>query len=350
MTLHAEILNALMGHVVNEMGAAANAALVLVGDRLRLFQTLGDAPEGETSKSLAASTGLSERYLREWLSAQAASGFVSYEVASGRFRLTPEQKAVFADESSPVYMAGGFQSLAAIFEGEPRLAEAFRTGAGIGWGEHCNCLFCGTDRFYRSGYRAHLVAEWLPALDGVVDALRSGIRVADVGCGHGASTAIMAEAFPASTFVGYDVHPELVDEARRQYGHVPNLRFETARAQDYPGSGYGFVTMFDTLHDMGDPGGAATHIRKSLAPGGTLMVVEPAAGQDLADNLHPVGRIYYAVSTSICVPAALGQDGGAALGAQAGEERLAQVLRAGGFASVRKAVATPFNMVLEARG
>jgi SAM-dependent methyltransferase len=349
MSIDADKLNALLGTVVNELGAAANAALVLIGDKLNLFQALAEAPDGLTVAELAARTGMHERYLREWISAQAASGFVTYEEASDRFSLTPEQRAVFADDESPVFMAGGFHSLAAVFANEPRLAEAFRSGDGIGWGDHCNCLFCGTERFFRPGYKAHLVSEWLPALEGVVERLERGIRVADVGCGHGASTAIMAEAFPNSEFIGFDFHEASIREARAKTRGIPNLRFEAARAQDYPGRDFGFATIFDALHDMGDPVGAVTHIRRSLADDGTLMVVEPMAGRRLSDNLHPVGRVYYAFSTSICVPASLSQEVGAALGAQAGEVRLGEVIRAGGFSTFRRAVATPFNMVLEAR-
>lgn len=349
MGVDTDKLNALLGTVVNELGAAANAALVLIGDKLHLFQALGEAPEGLTVAELAERTGMHERYLREWISAQAASGFVTYDEATERFSLTPEQKAVFADEDSPVLMTGGFHSLAAVFANEPRLAKAFQAGHGIGWGDHCNCLFCGTERFFRPGYKAYLVSEWLPALDGVVERLERGIRVADVGCGHGASTAIMAEAFPNSEFIGFDFHEASVQEARAKTRGIANLRFEVARAQDYPGRDFGFVTIFDALHDMGDPVGAVSHIRRTLSGDGTLMVVEPMAGRRLSENLHPVGRVYYAFSTNICVPASLGQEVGAALGAQAGEERLGEVIRAGGFSTVRRAVATPFNMVLETR-
>jgi SAM-dependent methyltransferase len=263
--------------------------------------------------------------------------------------MSAEQAAVLADEDSPVNMSGGFHSLAAIFVDEPRLVEAFRSGSGVGWGDHCNCLFCGTERFFKPGYKAHLVGEWLPSLEGVVDKLENGARVADVGCGHGASTIVMADAFPNSSFIGIDFHGPSVNAARERAGKLANVNFEKARAQDFTGTGYDLVTVFDALHDMGDPVGAVKNIRKSLAPDGTLMVIEPMAADRLADNLNPVGRVYYAFSTSICVPASLGQEVGAALGAQAGESRLRAVLAEGGFTRVRRASETPFNMILEAR-
>ena len=349
MNIHVDKLHALMGMVVNEIGAAQNAALVILGEKLGLYRKLAAEPAGMTSEELAATTGTAERYVREWLSAQAASGFVTYDQTTNRFFMTREQTAVFGNPDSTTYMAGGFAILSAVYAGEPRLTEAFRTGEGIGWDEHCNCLFCGTERFFRSGYLASLVGEWLPALDGVVEKLRRGIKVADIGCGHGASTAIMAEAFPNSEFVGFDYHEGSVAEARRQCAHLPNVRFEVARAQDLPERGFGFAAIFDALHDMGDPVGAVRNIRRSIDPDGTLMIVEPMAGDTLAENLNPVGRVFYAASTHLCVPASLRQEVGAALGAQAGEKRLSEVIRQGGFGHVRRAYETPFNMVLEAR-
>lgn len=348
MTLDNAKLEPLLGVMVNEMGAAANAALVLIGDKLGLYRALA-AGGPLTPAELAAETRTHERYVREWLSAQAASGFASYDAAAGKFSLTPEQAAVLADDDSPVNMTGGFHSVAAIYADEPKLVEAFKSGKGIGWGDHCNCLFCGVERFFRPGYKAHLVSEWLPALDGVVAKLERGIKVADVGCGHGASTLIMAKAFPNSEFTGFDFHDASIAHARQHAKGLANVGFETARAQDFAGDGYGLVTMFDALHDMGDPVGAARHARETLANSGTLMLVEPKAGDRLEDNLNPVGRIYYACSTSICVPSSLGQEVGAALGAQAGEKRLSKVLREGGFSQIRKAIETPFNMILEAR-
>ncbi|WP_284734527.1 class I SAM-dependent methyltransferase [Sphingosinicella terrae] len=340
-------LQALMGLMVNELGAAQNAALVIIGDELGLYDALAKGG-AMTSRQLADATGTHERYVREWLSAQAASGYVSYDAAAGRFHLSPEQAAVLADADSPVNMAGGFLALVSTYADRPKLTEAFRTGSGVCWTEHCNCLFCGTDRFFRPGYKSHLLQEWLPALDGVVEKLERGARVADIGCGFGSSTLIMAEAFPNSQFVGYDFHAGSVDAAREKAGGQPNVRFEVARAQDYAEAEFDLVTLFDALHDMGDPVGAARHIAGTLAPGGKVMLVEPMAGDALEDNLHPVGRIFYAASTNFCVPASLGQEVGAALGAQAGQKRLEAVLREGGLTQVRRAATTPFNMVLEA--
>jgi len=348
MTLDMQKLEPLLGMMVSEMGAAANAALVLVGDKLGLYKALA-AHGPMSSDDLAKRTNTAPRYVREWLSAQAASGFVTYDAAANTFSMSPEQAAVLADDDSVVNMTGGFYSLAAVYADEPRLTEAFKTGSGIGWGEHCNCLFCGTERFFRPGYKDHLVAEWLPALDGVIAKLENGAKVADVGCGHGASTLIMAQAFPKSHFTGFDFHEPSVIRAREAGAGQKNLTFEQARAQEIPGSGFDLVTIFDALHDMGDPVGAARRVREGLKDDGTFMVVEPMAGDSLQENMNPVGRVYYAFSTNICVPASLNQDVGAALGAQAGETRLRKVLREGGFTRIRRAASTPFNMVLEAR-
>ena len=347
MNLDQTKLESLLGTMVNEMGAASNAVLVLIGDKLGLFRALDG--EALTPKGLAAKTGTHERYVREWLASQAASGFVTYDAEAGTFTLSPEQAMVFADQDSPVAMTGGFYSLAAVWADEPKLAQAFKTGQGVGWAEHCNCLFCGVERFFRPGYKAHLVAEWLPALDGVVEKLERGAKVADVGCGHGASTRIMAKAFPNSEFVGIDFHDASIARAREATKGVGNVRFEPARAQDFAGSGFDLVTMFDALHDMGDPVGAVAHARGALKSDGTLMLIEPMAGDSLTDNLNPVGRVYYAFSTSVCVPASLSQEVGAALGAQAGEKCIAEVVRQGGFSRVRRATQTPFNMAIEAR-
>jgi ubiquinone/menaquinone biosynthesis C-methylase UbiE len=347
MNLDMQKLEPLLGKVVNEMGAASNGALVILGDKLGLFRAL--AQGAMTSAELAAATGTHERYVREWASAQAASGFVGYEADTAKFSMSPEQAAVFADEDSPVFVAGGFSFLSAVYNDEPKLAEAFKNGSGLHWGEHCNCLFCGVERFFRPGYRAHLVAEWLPALDGVVEKLERGAKVADVGCGHGASTLLMAQAFPNSEFVGIDFHDGSIAHARKQANGTGNVRFEVARAQDFSGSDFDLVAMFDALHDMGDPVGAVAHVRSTLKADGTLMLIEPMAGDSLADNLNPVGRVYYAGSTHICVPTALNQEVGLALGAQAGEKRIGEVVRNGGFSQFRRAAATPFNMILEAR-
>jgi SAM-dependent methyltransferase len=347
MNLDMQKLEPLLGKVVNEMGAASNGALVILGDKLGLFRALSQG--AMTSAELAAATGTHERYVREWLSAQAASGFVDYQADAARFSMSPEQAAVFADEDSPVFVAGGFSFLSAVYNDQPKLAEAFKSGKGLHWGEHCNCLFCGVERFFRPGYRAHLVAEWLPALDGVVEKLKRGAKVADVGCGHGASTLLMAQAFPNSEFVGIDFHDGSIAHARKQANGAGSVRFEVARAQDFSGKAFDLVAMFDALHDMGDPVGAIAHIRTALRSDGTLMLVEPMAGDNLVDNLNPVGRVYYAGSTHICVPTALNQEVGLALGAQAGEKRIGEVVRAGGFSQFRRAAATPFNMILEAR-
>lgn len=347
MTLDMAKLEPLLGTMVQEIGAAANAVLVLLGDKLGLYRGLAAGPM--TSTELAQKTATHERYVREWLSAQAASGYVSCDPAAGTFWLSLEQAAVFADEDSPVLMTGGFYSLAAVFADEPKLTEAFKSGKGLGWGDRCNCLFCGVERFFRPGYKGHLVREWLPALDGVVEKLQRGAKVADVGCGHGASTLIMAQAFPNSQFIGYDFHDASISHARRNAAGLANVSFETATAQDYAGSGFDLITIFDAFHDMGDPAGAARHAKNALKSDGTLMLVEPMAGDSLGDNLNPVGRVYYAFSTSVCVPCSLGQNVGTALGAQAGEKRLTEVIRQGGFSKVRRAAETPFNMVLEAR-
>ena len=334
--------------MVVELGAAANAALVLIGDKLGLYRAL--AEHGPmNAEELAEKTSTHERYIREWLSAQAASGYIDYDETADKFSVTPEQAAVFADPESPVNMAGGFYSLAAVFADEPKLTRAFQSGDGVGWGDHSECLFCGTERFFRPGYKAHLVDEWLPALKDVTAKLTDGARVADVGCGHGASTIIMADTYQNSNFVGIDFHEASINHAKKAANGQGNLRFEVARAQDYAGANFDLVTVFDALHDMGDPVGAAAHILKTLNPDGTLMLVEPLAGDSLKDNLNPVGRIYYAFSTNICVPASLNQEVGAALGAQAGEKRLTEVLHEAGFTRVRRAADTPFNMIIEAR-
>jgi SAM-dependent methyltransferase len=340
-------LHALLGLMVTELGAAQNASLVILGDELGLYSALAD--KGPlSSQELAIATGTFERYVREWLGAQAASGFITYDPATRRFSLTPEQAAVLADEESVVNMVGGFHALVATYADRARLKEAFRSGEGVSWIDRCTCLFCATDRLFRPGYKANLLDAWLPALDGVVAKLERGARVADVGCGYGSSTVIMAEAFPKSEFVGYDFHEGSIEEARLHARGLPNVRFEVARAQDFPGGDFDLVTLFDALHDMGDPVGAARHIAQALAPGGKAMLVEPMAGDSLEENFNPVSRLFYAASTNFCVPASLGQEVGAALGAQAGEKRLAEVLREGGLTKVRRAAETPFNLILEA--
>ncbi|MBX4864580.1 class I SAM-dependent methyltransferase [Rhizobium sophorae] len=348
MELNIEKLQTLLGVMVNELGAAQNAALVIIGEELDLYRKMaGRGPV--SSAELAEATDTKERYVREWLSAQAASGFVDYDAATGKFTLSPEQAAVFAVDDSPVNMTGGFQALDAVYADRAKLTHAFRHGGGVSWTDRCTCMFCGTDRFFRPGYKANLVDNWLPSLDGVVEKLERGARVADVGCGFGSSTLMMATAFPKSQFTGIDFHAHSIEHASKHAGGMSNVRFETARAQDFEGAGFDLVTIFDALHDMGDPVGAVRHIAQALKPEGTLMLVEPMAGDSLADNLNPVGRVFYAASANTCVPASLGQEVGAALGAQAGQAKLTEVLKAGGFSKVRRATETPFNMVLEAR-
>jgi SAM-dependent methyltransferase len=305
-----------------------------------------------TSGEMAAVTGVNERYLREWLSHHAASNYVAYDPATQKFTLPPEQAMVFAVEDSPVYLPGAFACMASFLENQTKVEPAFKTGGGVAWGDQAGCLFCATARFFRPGYQNNLVSQWLPALDGVVAKLEKGAKVADVGCGHGVSTAIMAHAFPNSEFIGYDFHPSSIEAATAhaaEHGVAGNCRFAVGTAKDYSERDFDLVTFFDCLHDMGDPVGAAAHVRQSLKPDGSWMVVEPLAGDRLEDNLNPIGRIYYAGSTMICVPTSLAQEVGAALGAQAGEKKLREVIAAGGFRLVRRATETPFNMILEAR-
>jgi SAM-dependent methyltransferase len=343
-------LNAMLGRMVGDLGSIATGALVVLGDRLGLFKAMQDGV-GASAGELATRTGIHPRYAQEWLSALAAAGYVDYDAESDRFRLNAEQATIFADEDSPAFMAGAFEVLSALWIDEPKVAEAFRSGAGVPWHDHSACLFRGTERFFRPGYNANLVNSWLPALDGVVEKLQRGARVADVGCGHGASTVVMAKAFPNSEFVGFDYHPASVARAKQaaaNAGVTGNTRFEVAAAKSYPGT-YDLVAFFDCLHDMGDPAGASMHVKDSLKPDGTWMIVEPFAHDRLADNLNPVGRVYYAASTMICTPASLAQEVGLGLGAQAGEYRLRQVVTAGGFSRFRRAAETPFNLVLEAR-
>jgi SAM-dependent methyltransferase len=344
-------LDAFVGKMLGDMGAAISGSLVLIGDKLGLYKAMADA--GPLSAgALARRTGTSERYIREWLAAQAASGYVNYDAQKDCYSLDAEQAMVFADEDSPVFLAGFYDVAAAAYRDEPKITEAFKSGRGIGWHEHHNCLFRGTERFFRTSYKHHLVSEWLPALDGVVDKLDAGVTVADVGCGHGASTIVMAKAFPRSRFIGFDYHPLSVERAREaadREGLGDRVSFEIASSKAFPGTGYELVCNFDCLHDMGDPVGAAAHVRSVLAPSGTWMIVEPFARDTVADNLNPVGRIYYSASTMICTPASLAQEVGLALGAQAGMKRLGDVLKLGGFEHVRKATETPFNLIIEAR-
>jgi SAM-dependent methyltransferase len=336
---------------VGEMGAAMNAALIVIGDRLGLYKAMAGAGP-LTSAEVAAKTGTTERYVREWLAAQAAGGFVAYDPASSRYTLPPEQALALADENSPVFLPGFFQIVEASIKDVPKITDAFRSGKGVGWHEHDHGLFAGTERFFRPNYRAHLINEWIPALDGTEAKLKAGAKVADVGCGLGTSTILMAQAYAKSTFVGFDYHPASIGMAREaaaKAGVSDRVKFEVAAAKDYPGKGYDFVAFFDCLHDMGDPVGAAQHVLQTLASNGTWMIVEPFAHDKLEDNLNPIGRVFYAASTMLCTPASLSQEVGLGLGAQAGEGRLANVLRTAGFTRVRRAAETPFNMILEAR-
>jgi 2-polyprenyl-3-methyl-5-hydroxy-6-metoxy-1,4-benzoquinol methylase len=342
-------LEALLGRLVGDVGAIYTAPLVVMGDRLGLFRALAGG-EAVTSKELADATGTFERYVREWLSALAAAGYVNHE--GGRFWLSPEQAMVFADPESPAFFLGAFETACAMFANREKMEAAFRSGRGLGWNEHDGMLFCGCARFFRAGYLQHLVADWLPAIKGAVAALERGAKVADVGCGYGASTVLMAKAFPKSRFHGFDYHEGSILEARRaaeEAGVADRVTFEVASATDFPGRDYDLVTTFDALHDMGDPEGAARRVRSALAPDGSWMIVEPIAGDSLEENLNPVGRIYYAASTMICTPGSVAQNLGLALGAQAGERRLGQVVQPAGFGSFRRAAETPFNIVLEAR-
>ena len=344
-------LNTFVARMLGDMGATLSAALVVVGDKLGLYKALADAGPMNAA-TLARRTGTHERYVREWLAAQAASGYVAYDDSAETFRLEPEQAMVFANEGSPAFLAGFFEIAEAAFRAVPKVVDGFRSGRGVGWHEHHRCLFCGTERFFRTSYLHHLVGEWLPALDGVVDKLQRGATVADVGCGHGASTILMAKAFPNARIIGFDYHSPSIEQARQAAeaaGVAGQVTFEVAAAKDFPARDYDLVTFFDCLHDMGDPVGAAAHVRSALKPDGTWLIVEPFAHDRLVENLNPVGRIYYAASTMICTPASLSQEVGLALGAQAGELRLRDVVTSGGFKRFRRATETPFNLILEAR-
>ncbi len=350
MELNEEKLHEFLGKMVVEMGAAANGALIILGDKLGLYKGLSsNGPM--TSEQLADATGTTERYVREWLSAQAASGFVEYHKENENFSMTPEQTAVFADEQSPVLMTGAFYGISSMYHDEPKIEHAFRSGEGVSWGDHDSCLFCGTEKFFKPSYKANLISNWIPALGGVEEKLVKGGKVADIGCGHGVSTIVMAQAFPNSQFIGYDFHEPSVKHASamaKERG-LDNISFKVATAKNFPGKEFDLVAFFDCLHDMGDPVGACSHVAKSLKSDGTCMIVEPFAHDTLEENLNPVGRAMYSFSTMICTPSSISQEVGLGLGAQAGEKRLKEVALAGGFSQFRRAAETPFNLILEAK-
>jgi len=349
--LDAEKLERFVFRAVEEVGATLNTALVVMGDRLGLYRALAGAGP-LTPAELAERTGTSERYVREWLNAQAAGGYVEYDAESGSYTLPPEQTVALTDEESPAYLPGFFQIALGSVIDSPRIAEAARTGAGVGWHAHVDDVHHGCERFFRPGYNANLLTSWLPALDGVVEKLERGALVADVGCGHGASTILMARAFPNSTFVGSDYHAESIETAKRkaaEAGVDHRTEFRVEPAQSLSGVNYDLVTMFDCLHDMGDPAAAARRVLRSLKPDGTWMIVEPAAGDTVEENFNPIGRAYYGFSTLLCTPASLSQDVGLALGAQAGEAQIREVVTGAGFGRFRRAAETPLNFVFEAR-
>ena len=340
-----------MHKAVADMGAVISAPLILLGEKLGLYRAMAGAGP-LTAEEVATRAGVAERPVREWLANQAAGGYVSYDAETDTFTLEPEQALALADEDSPVYLVGAYELIGSLYADEDKITEGFRTGKGMGWHEHDHRLFRGTERFFRPGYRAHLVEEWIPALEDVKAKLESGVKVADIGCGHGVSTLLMAEAFPASEFHGFDYHEPSIARAR-ELAKVSDahdrLSFEVASAKDFPGENYDLVCAFDCLHDMGDPVGAAAHVLETLAEDGTFMLVEPFANDDLADNLNPIGRVFYGASTVVCTPASLSQEVGLALGAQAGQRRLTDVLHEAGFTRVRRATETPFNLVLDVR-
>jgi len=351
MSIDQEKLNQFMQKAVGDLGAVFHAALVVIGDKLGLYRAMAEAGP-VTSSELAKRAGASERYVREWLAANAAGGYVNYDASAGRYSLSAEQSFALAEEGSPAFLPGAFQLATAAIKAEPKIAEAFRTGSGLGWHEHDPALFLGTERFFRPGYAANLITTWIPSLDGVEAKLREGARVADVGCGHGASTILMAQAYQRSTFTGFDYHEASIERARAaadEAGVAERVNFEVASAKNYPGRDYDFVAFFDCLHDMGDPVGVASYVRSTLAPDGVLMIVEPYANDRVEENLNPVGRMFYSASTLICTPASLSQEVGLALGAQAGEARMREVVTKGGFTRFRRASETPFNLVFEAR-
>jgi SAM-dependent methyltransferase len=344
-------LEAFAMRAVGDLAAGYTGVMVSLGSKLGLYKALAGAGPS-SAKEVAARAGCAERYVREWLNAQAAGGYIGYHAVSDTYELSPEQAMVLADEDSPTYIPPAWNIPAAMWSDEPRALEAFRTGRGVAWGEHDSRMACGVAAFYRNGYRASLVSQWLPALDGVVEQLEAGIAVADVGCGHGHSTLLMAEAFPNSRFFGFDTHAASIDAAKRNAaaaGLAQRVEFSLSRAVNYADQGYGLICFFDTLHDLGDPEAAARYAAQVLAPGGTVLLVEPFANDRVEDNLSPVGQLYYAGSSLICCAHAISEGGRLVLGAQAGEARLAEVFRKAGFTHFRRAAETPFNLIFEVR-
>ena len=343
-------LNAFIGQFVGDLGAAVHAGMVVIGEKLGLYKALAANPQ--TPAELATKTNTDERYVREWLSSQAAGGYVTYDEKSGKFSLTEEQSFALAQEDSPAYLPGAFELALGSLAAVPRIAESFRTGAGMGWHEHEDGVFHGCEKFFRPGYAANLVTSWIPALADVNEKLQKGARMADVGCGKGASTILMAKAYPNSHFFGFDYHDKSIEGARetaKRENVADRVEFDVAKAKEFPGKDYDLVAVFDCLHDMGDPVGAARHVLQSLSKDGTWMIVEPFANNELKDNLNPVGRVYYSFSTLLCTPCSRSQEVGLCLGAQAGEARIRDVVTTAGFTRFRRATETPFNIVYEAR-
>jgi SAM-dependent methyltransferase len=343
-------LNAFVGQFVMDLGAAVHSGMVVIGEKLGLYKTLAEGPMSSTE--LATKTKTDERYVREWLSSQAAGGYVSYDEKTNKFCLSPEQAFTLANEDSPAYLPGAFELALGSLAAVPRIADSFRTGAGMGWGEHVEGVFHGCEKFFRPGYAANLISSWIPALQDVQGKLEKGAKVADVGCGKGASTLLLAKAFPNSRFFGFDYHDKSIEAAResaKRAGVADRVTFEVTKAKEFPGKDYDLVAVFDCLHDMGDPIGAAAHVRQSLAKDGTWMIVEPFANDQLKDNLNPVGRVYYSFSTLLCTPCSRSQEVALCLGAQAGEARIKEIAVSAGFNRFRRATETPFNIVYEVR-
>ena len=350
MAVDMDKLNSFLGQFVGDLGAAVHTGMVVIGEKLGLYKALAKGPM--TSSELAAKTKTDERYIREWLASQAAGGYITYDDATKKFSLTEEQALTLADENSPAYLPGAFELAFGALAAVPRLVESFRTGAGMGWHEHHDAVFHGCEKFFRPGYAANLVSSWIPALKDVKNKLESGARVADVGCGKGASTILLAKAYPKSKFYGFDYHDKSIEAAReiaKNEGVADRVTFEVAKAKEFPGQGYDVVAVFDCLHDMGDPVGAAKHVRQSLNSDGTWMIVEPFANDELKDNLNPVGRVMYSFSTLLCTPCSRSQEVGLCLGAQSGEKKIRDVITSAGFTQFRRATETPFNIVYEAR-